>query len=67
MDGDEWIRFIQYEILPKPKGARDVIIQKGDLVKIDMQAKSVVINEEPMLSENRLEVIISMLILGTVN
>ena len=27
------------EILPKPKGARDVIIQKGDLVKIDMQAK----------------------------
>lgn len=39
------------EILPKPKGARDVIIQKGDLVKIDMQAKSVVINEEPMLSE----------------
>ncbi|WP_432757086.1 phage distal tail protein, partial [Escherichia coli] len=26
-------------------------MQKGDLVKIDMQAKSVVINEEPMLSE----------------
>ncbi|WP_281183079.1 phage distal tail protein [Staphylococcus schleiferi] len=39
------------EILPKPKGAKDMIIQKGDLVKIDMQAKSVVVNEEPMLSE----------------
>lgn len=39
------------EILPKPKGAREVIIQKGDLVKIDMRAKSVVINEEPGLSK----------------
>ncbi|WP_199244247.1 phage distal tail protein, partial [Staphylococcus aureus] len=29
----------------------EVIIQKGDLVKIDMRAKSVVINEEPGLSK----------------
>ncbi|WP_460374442.1 phage distal tail protein, partial [Staphylococcus aureus] len=35
----------------KHKGARDDIIQKGDIVKIDMQEKSVVLNEEPMLSE----------------
>lgn len=39
------------EILPKPKGARDMIIQKGDLIKIDMNTKNVVINEEPSLSE----------------
>lgn len=39
------------EILPKPKGAKDVIIQKGDVVTIDMQTNNVVIGEEPMLSE----------------
>lgn len=39
------------EILPKPKGAKEMIIQKGDLVKIDMHTKNVVINEEPMLSQ----------------
>lgn len=39
------------EILKKPKGVREVIIQKGDLVKIDMHSKNIIINEEPMLSE----------------
>lgn len=39
------------ELLPKPKGAKDVIIQKGDVVKIDMQSHNVIIGEEPMLSE----------------
>ena len=39
------------EILPKPKGAKDVIIQEGDVVTIDMQTNNVVIGEEPMLAE----------------
>lgn len=39
------------ELLPKPKGAKDVIIQKGDVVKIDMQTHNVIVGEEPMLSE----------------
>lgn len=39
------------EILPKPKGAKDVIIQAGDLVQIDMQTEIVTVNDEPMLAE----------------
>lgn len=42
------------EILPKPKGARDMIIQEGDLIKIDMHTKNVVINEEPGLPHKTL-------------
>ncbi|AKS69302.1 phage distal tail protein [Staphylococcus coagulans] len=40
-----------FEKLPKPVGARDMIIKKGDLISIDMANKNVFINEEPMLSE----------------
>ncbi|NHA36201.1 phage tail protein [Staphylococcus schleiferi] len=39
------------ELLPKPVGARDMIIKKGDLISIDMANKNVFVNEEPMLSE----------------
>ena len=51
MDGDEWIRFIQYGDSTETERRKGCHYTKGDLVKIDMQAKSVVINEEPMLSE----------------
>ncbi|KAA2278107.1 MULTISPECIES: distal tail protein Dit [unclassified Staphylococcus] len=39
-----------HEILPKPKNARDMIIKKGDIINIDMQNKTVTINEEPALN-----------------
>lgn len=37
------------EILPKPPKARDLIIKKGDLININMEEKTVTINEEPAL------------------
>lgn len=40
-----------HEILPKPPKARDMIIQKGDMVTIDMQTENVMINDEPMLAK----------------
>lgn len=39
------------ELLPKPVGARDMIIKKSDLITIDMATKNVLVNEEPFLSE----------------
>lgn len=39
------------ELLPKPKGARDMIIKKGDEILIDMRNHNVLVNEEPFLSE----------------
>ncbi|RIO87557.1 phage tail protein, partial [Staphylococcus haemolyticus] len=36
-----------HEILPKPPKARDLIIKKGDLININMEEKTVTINEEP--------------------
>ncbi|MGS0666389.1 distal tail protein Dit [Staphylococcus arlettae] len=39
------------ELLPKKDGTRDMIIQKGDDVKIDTQNNTVVVNEEPVLNE----------------
>ena len=33
------------------QGARDMIIQKGDDIRIDTQRNIVVVNEEPMLQE----------------
>ncbi|MEN4469088.1 phage distal tail protein [Staphylococcus hominis] len=38
-----------HEILPKPPKARDLIIKKGDLININMEEKTVTINEEPVL------------------
>ncbi|WP_447549903.1 phage distal tail protein [Staphylococcus haemolyticus] len=38
-----------HEILPKPPKARDLIIKKGDLININMEEKTVTINEEPAL------------------
>ena len=38
-----------HEKLPKPPKARDMIIKKGDLININMQDKTVTINEEPAL------------------
>ncbi|MGS4122019.1 phage tail domain-containing protein [Staphylococcus pseudintermedius] len=40
-----------FEKLPKPVGARDMIIKKGDLIQINTATKSVVVNEESFLSE----------------
>ena len=37
------------EILPKPPKARDMIIKEGDLININMDEKTVTINEEPAL------------------
>ncbi len=39
------------ELLPKPVGARDMIIKAGDDIMIDTAAKNVLVNEEPFLSE----------------
>ena len=39
------------ELLEKPEGARDMIIQKGDDIRIDTQRNIVVVNEEPMFQE----------------
>ncbi|UXU84643.1 phage tail family protein [Mammaliicoccus sciuri] len=39
------------ELLPKPVGARDMIIKAGDDIMIDMATKNVLVNEEPFLSE----------------
>ena len=38
-----------HEILPKPPKARDMIIKKGDIINVNMQDKTVTINEEPAL------------------
>ncbi|MEJ7537149.1 phage distal tail protein [Staphylococcus hominis] len=38
-----------HEILSKPPKARDLIIKKGDLININMEEKTVTINEEPAL------------------
>ncbi|MEB7433349.1 phage distal tail protein [Staphylococcus pasteuri] len=38
-----------HEKLPKPPKARDMIIKKGDVVNINMQDKTVTINEDPSL------------------
>lgn len=38
-----------HEILPKPPKARDLIIKKGDLININMEEKTVTINEDPAL------------------
>lgn len=38
-----------HEMLPKPPKARDLIIKKGDLININMEEKTVTINEEPAL------------------
>lgn len=38
-----------HEKLPKPPKARDMIIKKGDLININMQDKTVTINEDPAL------------------
>lgn len=38
-----------HEILPKPPKARDLIIKKDDLININMEEKTVTINEEPAL------------------
>lgn len=38
-----------HEILPKPPKARDMIIKEGDLININMEEKTVTINEEPAL------------------
>ncbi|WP_323694175.1 phage tail family protein [Staphylococcus pseudintermedius] len=40
-----------FEKLPKPIGARDMIIKKGDLIQIDTATKIVMLNEESFLSE----------------
>ncbi len=40
-----------FEKLPKPIGARDMIIKKGDLISIDMSTKNVLVNEESFLSD----------------
>ncbi len=40
-----------FEKLPKPVGARDMIIKKGYLIQINTATKSVVVNEESFLSE----------------
>lgn len=37
------------EILPKPPKARDMIIKEGDLININMDEKTVTINEDPAL------------------
>ncbi|MGD6773334.1 distal tail protein Dit [Staphylococcus simulans] len=39
------------QLLPKPVGARDMIIKAGDEITIDMKTKNVLVNEEPFLSE----------------
>lgn len=39
------------ELLPRPVGARDMIIKKGDEITIDMATKNVLVNEEPFLTE----------------
>lgn len=39
------------ELLPKPVGARDMIIKAGDDIMIDTETKNVLVNEEPFLSE----------------
>lgn len=38
-----------HEKLPKPPKARDMIIKKGDVININMQDKTVTINEDPSL------------------
>ena len=45
-----------HEILPKPPKARDLIIKKGDLININMEEKTVTINEEPTLDLKHLVV-----------
>ena len=45
-----------HEILPKPPKARDLIIKKGDLININMEEKTVTINEEPALDLKHLVV-----------
>lgn len=39
------------QLLPKPVGARDMIIKEGDEIYIDTGSKNVLVNEEPFLSE----------------
>lgn len=39
------------ELLPKPVGARDMIIKAGDDIMIDTATKNVLVNEEPFLRE----------------
>ncbi|QHW36854.1 phage tail protein [Staphylococcus ursi] len=40
-----------YQKLPKPPSARDMIIKKGDLIRIDTHTQNVLVNEESFLSE----------------
>lgn len=40
-----------YELLPKPKGASDMIIQQGDTVTLNTETGDILINEEPVMSE----------------
>lgn len=40
-----------YELLDKPKGSADMIIQKGDTVILNTETGDILVNEEPVMSE----------------
>lgn len=40
-----------YELLGKPKNAKDYIIKQGDLITLDTKTKDISVNGEPMLRE----------------
>ena len=40
-----------YELLDKPKDAKDYIIKEGDLITLDTKTKDISVNGEPMLAE----------------
>lgn len=43
-----------YELLDKPKDAKDYIIKEGDLITLDTKTKDISVNGEPMLREKSL-------------
>lgn len=45
------IGIYSYEIKDRPSGVNDMIIQPGDVIKIDMQYKNVLLNDEPFLHQ----------------
>ena len=40
-----------YELLDKPKGAKDYIVKQGDLITLDTKTQDISVNGEPMLRE----------------
>ena len=40
-----------YELLDKPKDAKDYIIKQGDLITLDTKTQDISVNGEPMIRE----------------